>query len=154
MRHSHQWMVGALLIIACLQLSACAQASPDYAGEDNTSAPARVVHITGTSLNNVILTAEAAKRLDIQTTLIHDAQLQGKTRKVIPYSAVIYDLHGETWVYTNPSPLTYIRGSVTVDHIEGDQAVLSEGPPSGTTIVAVGSPELYGTEFGVDGTGA
>jgi hypothetical protein len=60
---------------------------------------------------------------------------------------VLYDLHGETWVYTNPSPLTFVRNRVSIDNIDGDLAVLSQGPPSGTAVVTVGVPELYGTEF-------
>ena len=150
MRHSNRWMV-AILIIACLQLSACTQTP---ASTENTDSPARVERLAGTALSRVILTGEAAKRLGIQTAPVSDMRVRGTQRKVVPYSAVIYDLHGETWVYTNPSPLTYVRGRINVDYIDGDLAVLSEGPPSGTKVVTVGSPELYGTEFGVDGTGA
>jgi len=97
----------------------------------------------------VILTAQAAKRLGIETAPVRDSQVQGKLRKVVPYAAVFYDLNGKTWVYMNPEPLTFVRASISVDYIDSDLAVLSEGPPSGTGVVTVGSPELYGTEFGV-----
>jgi hypothetical protein len=97
----------------------------------------------------VILSAQAAKRLDIQTTPVRETQVRGKPGKVVPYSAVIYDLHGETWVFTNPEPLTYVRDTVKVDFIDGDLAVLSQGPPSGTMVVTVGAPELHGAEVGV-----
>lgn len=70
-------------------------------------------------------------------------------RKVIPYAAVLYDLHGETWVYTNPNPLVFIRHPILVDYIEHEQAVLIEGPPAGTAVATVGVAELFGTEFGV-----
>jgi hypothetical protein len=73
----------------------------------------------------------------------------GGQRKVIPYGAVIYDLHGETWVYTNPEPLVFVRHAILVDYIEGDVAVLLEGPPAGTEVATVGVAELFGTEFGV-----
>jgi hypothetical protein len=73
----------------------------------------------------------------------------GAQRKVIPYGAVIYDLHGETWVYTNPEPLVFVRHPILVDYIEGDLAVLMEGPPAGTEVAMVGVAELFGTEFGV-----
>lgn len=76
-------------------------------------------------------------------------QGNGATRMVIPYSAVIYDVHGTTWVYTNPEPLTFVREQVTVDYIDGDNAVLAKSLASGTRIVSVGAAELYGTEFGV-----
>jgi hypothetical protein len=95
------------------------------------------------------LSARAAKRLGIETALVRDAQVQGKLRKVVPYAAVFYDLNGKTWVYTNPASLTFVRASISVDYIDGDLAVLLEGPSSGTSVVSVGSPELYGIEFGV-----
>ncbi len=147
MRHRNRWMV-AILIIAVLQLTvtACAAQTPESSPSDP---PARVERIGGTDLSRVILTAQAAKRLGIEMTPVRDAQIRGKLRKVVPYSAVLYDLNGQTWVYTNPEPLTFVRASISVDYIDSDLAVLSEGPPSGTEVVTVGSPELYGTEFGV-----
>ncbi len=74
---------------------------------------------------------------------------KGQKRKVVPYSAVLYDVHGETWVYTNPEPLVFIRHKVDVDYIEGDVAVLEEGPRSGTAVVTVGASLLLGTELGI-----
>jgi hypothetical protein len=73
----------------------------------------------------------------------------GMERKIVPYAAVIYGPRGETWVYTNPEPLTFIRNPIVIDYIEGDQVVLSDGPPPGTKVVTVGAAELYGTESGV-----
>jgi hypothetical protein len=71
--------------------------------------------------------------------------------KVVPYAALIYGVHGETWVYTNPELLVYVREPVVVDYIEGDQAVLTEGPPAGTLVVTAGGAELFGAESGVGG---
>lgn len=73
----------------------------------------------------------------------------GAVRKIVPYSAVIYGAHGETWVYTSPEPLTYVRHPVTVDYIESGTAFLSDGPAAGTEIVSVGVTELFGAEFEV-----
>lgn len=148
MQHYNRWVV-AVLIIACLQLAACAQTPASSASQEEGTRPAKVERQAGTDLSRVILTAEAAKRLGIETAPVRDAQVRETLRKVVPYSALIYDLHGETWVYTNPGPLTYVRESISVDYIDGDLAVLSKGPPSGTVVVTVGAPELYGTEFGV-----
>jgi hypothetical protein len=151
MRHSqtwrcNQWVVTALIIIACLQLAACAQTA-SASNEGEGAPPARVERVAGTGLNRVILTAEAAKRLGIQTAPVIDMLVGGKQREIVPYAAVLYDLHGETWVYTNPAPLTYVRDGISVDFIDGDLAVLSQGPPTGTAVVTVGVVELYGTEF-------
>jgi hypothetical protein len=146
MWHSNRWMVMLLLIIAALQLTACAQTAASSASKEGEG-PAKVEPVVGTNLSRVILTAEAAKRLGIQTASVRDTQVRDQQRKVVPYAAVLYDLHGETWVYTNPSPLTFVRNRVSIDNIDGDLAVLSQGPPSGTAVVTVGVPELYGTEF-------
>jgi biotin carboxyl carrier protein len=73
----------------------------------------------------------------------------GTHRQVIPYGAVLYDLSGESWVYTNPEPLVFVRAPIEIDYVEADLAILASGPPVGTTIVTTGSAELYGAEFGV-----
>jgi hypothetical protein len=68
---------------------------------------------------------------------------------VVPYVAVIYNAEGDTFVYTSPKPLVYEREKIEVDRIEGDRALLSKGPRSGTDVVTVGATEVYGTEFEV-----
>ena len=70
-------------------------------------------------------------------------------RSTVPYTAVIYDLKGDTWVYTSPSPLTFVRHHVKVDYIDDDTAILTEAPPVGTKVVSVGVAELFGAEFGI-----
>ena len=70
----------------------------------------------------------------------------GKPQKVIPYAAVLYDPHGNTWTYTNPEPLVFVRHRIDVEFIEGDRAVLREGPAIGTTVVTAGAAELFGVE--------
>jgi hypothetical protein len=70
----------------------------------------------------------------------------GRTRKVVPYAAVYYDGHGKAWVYANPEPLVYVRMPIEIERIEGDLAVLNDGPPLGTRVVTTGAPLLYGAE--------
>jgi hypothetical protein len=85
-----------------------------------------------------------------QGVLVELAQSETATQRlIVPYAAVVYGLQGETWVYTNPEPLVFIRQSIVIDYIEGDLAILSEGPLSGTQVVVVGVAELYGAETGV-----
>jgi hypothetical protein len=74
---------------------------------------------------------------------------QETLHKVVPYEAVLYGVHGETWVYSNLEPLVYVREPIAIDFIEGDLAYLSEGPEVGTAVVTVGAEELFGTETGV-----
>lgn len=145
MHHNYRWMV-VLLIIAALQLSACQQSSTHHAER-----PAEVKHIDGSELSLVILTEKAAQRIDLKTDQVGEAKVKRSAakRKVVPYSSLIYDPNGQTWVYTSPEPLTFVRHKVEVDYIEGDVAVLNDGPPTGTVVASVGVAELYGTEFGV-----
>jgi hypothetical protein len=70
----------------------------------------------------------------------------GMQQKVIPYSAVFYDVHGNTWTYTNPEPLVFVRHRIDIEAIEGERAILKQGPATGTTIVTAGAPELMGVE--------
>jgi len=70
-------------------------------------------------------------------------------RKVIPYTALLYDTTGQTWTYTSDELLKFVRQKVTVDFIDGEKVYLSEGPTVGTTVVTYGAAELYGTETGV-----
>ncbi|HEU5098778.1 MAG TPA: hypothetical protein VFU22_07155 [Roseiflexaceae bacterium] len=145
MQFKKQWMLVAL-IVAGLQLASCGQ-TPSVAA--NKIHPATVEKIDGSDFNRVKLTEKAAQRLAIQTSQINEEQINGAQRKVIPYSAVVYGLKGETWAYTNPEPLTFIRQPITVDYIEGDKVVLVDGPASGTVVVTVGVAELYGTDTGI-----
>jgi hypothetical protein len=144
MQRSHTWMLVAL-IVAGLQLAACAQ--PSVAPPKIE--PAKIESIEGSELKRVVLTERAAERLDIQTAPVSEEQVNGAQRMVVPYAAVLYDLHGETWVYISPAPLTFVRHTITVDYIEGDTVVLLEGPPAGTAVVTVGVPELYGADTGI-----
>jgi hypothetical protein len=90
------------------------------------------------------LTAEAARRLDVQTVA---ARSDGK-RTVIPYAAVLYDPDGRTWTYTSPEQLVFVRKDISVDRIDGDSAILTAGPSPGTAVVTVGADELWGVEYG------
>ncbi|MGH3119055.1 MAG: hypothetical protein ACRDQ2_18460 [Gaiellales bacterium] len=151
MQRGNRWMVG-VLIIAGLHLSACTDKSAGAAGDhDDDDGPAKVEHLEAENLSRVILTTRAAERLDIKTAPAGEAVVarspDGTQRKVVPYAAVLYDAQGDTWVYTSPEPQVFVRHRVSVDYIDGDLAVLSEGPPTGTEVVTVGAAELFGAEF-------
>ncbi|MDQ5875088.1 MAG: hypothetical protein M3526_06875 [Actinomycetota bacterium] len=146
MRRSNLW-VAVLLIIAVLPLSACG--GTEEAADGN--AAATIEPVEGTDLGRITLTADAAKRLDIQIAPVEATGEGTQQRTVIPYSAVFYESNGETWAYTSPEDLTFVRESIVIDDIDGDLAVLSSGPPPGTMVATVGVAELFGTESGVGG---
>jgi hypothetical protein len=58
----------------------------------------------------------------------------------------MYDTNGDTWTFTNPKPLVFVRQKVVVEDIDGDRVILSEGPAAGTMVVTVGAAELMGAE--------
>jgi len=89
------------------------------------------------------------QRVSVETSMLGS----GAEQKVIPYAAVLYDTHGDTWVYTRPGPLVFVRAPIVVDYIDGDLAVLSECPPAGTEVVTSGTGELFGAESGIGGGG-
>jgi hypothetical protein len=119
-----------------------------------TGAPATIKPLAGTSLSHVTLSASAAARLGLKVAPVRKRIVavgsRRVQRKVVPYSAVLYDEQGKTWVYTRAKRLTFVRAPITVDLIRGDAAVLSAGPRPGTLVATVGAAELYGAEFEVD----
>ena len=143
MKKQHGALV-AVLILACLLFAACGRAPAETAVEE--SRPATVESLEGPEPTKETLTEDAAKRLDIQTAAAGETELNGTKRTVVPYASIIYDTEGATWVYLNPEPLTYVRHPVTVGDIKGDQAILTDALPSGSSVVTVGVAELYGAE--------
>jgi len=139
-------IAGAVLIFGITSLST---ASQTVAESESHAEPGKVEQVEGTDVGRVTLTAAGASRVGIQTTPVREERVAGQQRKIIPYAAVVYDSDGETWTYTNPEPLVFVRERIEVDHITGDQAVLTSGPAAGTAVVTVGVAELYGTELGV-----
>ncbi len=142
MPHGRRWMAG-LLIFCGLLLSACAHVAEE---EEAIDEPATLEAIEGSETSRITLTAEAVERVDIEA----DPVVAVGSETVMPYAAVFYTATGDTWAYTNPEPLTYVRVPIVVDHIRGDRAYLSEGPPSGMEVVTQGASELYGTETEVE----
>jgi hypothetical protein len=145
MKHINRWLIAVLLILAALHLVACSQET----AEATKIEPAVVEPIEGTELNRLTLTEKAVERLAIQTDSVREEQVNGQQRLVIPYGAVLYDLNGGTWAYTSPEPRVYVRQPITIEAIDGDMVVLTNGPAAGTEVVTVGAAELYGADTGI-----
>ena len=140
----------ALVVIGGLALWWGTQASGEEA--ESAAGPAVLEPLEGTGLARVRLTERAAERIDLLTTPVREAPGAGSgtPQTVVPYSSVLYDADGLTWVYTSPEPLVFVRAPIEVERIDGSLAFLSEGPPSGTAVVSLGAALLLGTEFEVD----
>ena len=136
-------VAGVALQLATMPTAMSASSGGEPTNKKNR--PAQITAIEGSKVKQLTLTEKAAKRLDIQS-----GEVLGVAGKLTaPYSSVVYDSGGETWVYTIPKPLTYVRQKIVVESISGEKAYLKDGPPSGTAVVTVGVAELYGTEKGL-----
>ena len=127
MRHINYWLLALLATVILLQGGCSASTPAQVSGEK----PATTEKIDGSEFNRVTLTEKAAQRIKLQTGKIREEEVGGKMRRVVPYSSIIYGLHGETWLYTSDTPLTFVRAPITVDYIEGDNVILIDGPALG-----------------------
>jgi multidrug efflux pump subunit AcrA (membrane-fusion protein) len=136
----HRRSILAFLVTVAFALAACGgtPAQPPAAPEE--------AGVVGTNPLEVTVSSEAAQRLGIETAAIA-ADPAGHL--AIPYSAILYDTEGKTWVYEQTKELVYVRTPVDVDAIEGDSVRLKGGLVAGATVVTVGLAELYGAETGV-----
>ena len=136
-------LLGLMLGVAAAVVVVVLLGGKDAESAATHAEPAVVEAVEGEGPRGITLTVRAAERLGIQTVRVR-ASAKGT---VVPYAALIYHPHGETWVYTSPDTLEFLRVSVGVERIEGQLAYLSKGPPVGTDVVTTGAAELYGTEF-------
>ena len=112
----------------------------EISGDDAESYRAGTVFLAGSSENHGLVPGQA---------VLVELTLFGGPRILAPYAAVIYDSSGNTWVYTTTENLVFVRHRITIDYIDGDLAVLFDGPPAGTDVVTVGAAELFGVENGI-----
>ena len=142
----------ALIVGAGLTLGGCA--SPPPATTAKAVEPVQIEAIGDTDVKRLTLTDKAAQRLAITTAAVTeertaDGAATGTVRLLMPYSALLYLPDGTTFAYTNPDGHAYVRQTVSVEGIRGDQAVLTAGPAVGTAVVTTGAAELWGAEFGI-----
>ncbi len=140
----------AAAVMSGLLSTGCGSALRVSLNEQST-ASFNVEPIAGTALNRVKLTSKAAERIAVKTAQVRQDEItregNKQMRKTVPYASVLYDSNSGTWVYTSPEPLVFVRHQIAIDYIEGDRAVLSDGPAAGTAVVTAGAAELFGTEF-------
>jgi hypothetical protein len=141
-RSTRRFAALVALAAVAVALGGCAKVPKDEEGAGEKAAKVEKVG----DESKVVLLEEAAKRLGIETTAV--AALPGG-RESVPYSAVIYDAEGHSWVFTTGEDLSYVKAPITIDRIDGDHAVLTAGPPVGTAVVSQGAEELFGVEDGI-----
>jgi hypothetical protein len=131
-------------VLLALSVTACSQTSEETGPK---YAPATLGPADAAGVKTVTFTHDAAQRVGLQTTPV----VAGRRGVAVDYAALIYDKKGQSWVYTVPQPLTFVRVKVTVDRIEKDRAALSVGPAPGVQVVTTGAAEVYGAELDIAG---
>ena len=147
---------------------------PVYAGEANTLQPNATAHVTRLSAKagDAGVQAKPAAAPPSATALANsvdfyfelpnaDARFRpgervsvslplttAENNLVVPWTAVLHDIHGGQWVYEQTAPQTFVRRRVTVERVAGKDAVLASGPAVGAKLVTDGAVELFGTELG------
>ena len=147
MPYKNQWLLAILAIITSLTFWAC----QSHDEQHHTEHPATIEKIDGSDVSRVTLSERAMERIDLRTDTVQEIQVKrsNRPRKVVPYSSLIYDPQGNTWIYISPQSRTFVRHKVDVDYIEDELVVLNDGPPIGTVVASMAVAELYGAEFGV-----
>jgi len=78
-----------------------------------------------------------------------EVPLKGTERGlVVPEASVLYDIHGDAWVYEDLGGNAYARRRVQIARHVGDRAVIERGIAENAKVVTAGAAELFGTEFG------
>lgn len=134
-----RWQALAIAALMPLTAAACSKVETS---ESSYEDPSTLTEVEGSDRMQVKFTEKAVERIGIETQVLAD----GPDGKVVPYSAVLYDPDGTTWVFTQVGPGTFLRVPVTVVDIRGQEVILSDGPAAGTEVVSVGSTELFGAE--------
>ncbi len=113
-----------------------------------TAAPPTAQAAAGTvdwyyDLDNSDARYSPGQRVGVSLTLKSQAK-----SLTVPWSAVVHDVNGGTWVYVQTDEQRYARQRVAVRYVVGKTAVLASGPEAGTPVVVAGAAELFGAETG------
>jgi hypothetical protein len=158
----------AIVVYLAAVLSGCGESTPP-----SIPASSHLERIAGNSAGQIVLSQLGAQRIGIQTVPVDAVPAPPPVTKttivagvkhtttvpapkptngpvvIVPYSAIIYAPTGQSYVFTNTRPLTYVEIPITIDHISGSAAYLLTGPKAGSKVVSVGAEELYGVQTGV-----
>jgi len=129
-------------------------AAPEAAGREaapvRPAPPITSLDVGAVELSYVLENPSGVDRPGERVTARIPLRGSGEPRLVVPWAAVLHDLHGGTWIYEQTAPCTYTRRRITVERVAGDVAVLERALElaPGAKIVTAGAAELFGVEFG------
>ncbi len=136
----------AAAVAAVLALAGCASTEEADSGEEYH--PATVEEVAGSDTPRVSLTEDAAARIALETAEVR--AVGGDA--VVPYAALVYDGDGGSWVYVEDGSLSFVRRSVAVLRVEGDDVHVGRDLTSTDRVATTGVTEIYGAELGIDGS--
>jgi hypothetical protein len=143
-------LAGLLTGLLVLGTAGCAGGTDEEDGSANGDA-AKVEPVAGSPVPQITLSDAAVERIGVVTDPVRMQASGDIQQRTIPYKAVVYDAQGKAFTYVSPAPHVYTRVPLTVDDVQGDLAVLDDGPAAGTPVVTTGAAELWGAETGVGG---
>ena len=112
-------LLGLMLGVAAAVVVVVLLGGKDAESAATHAEPAVVEAVEGEGPRGITLTFERQNGSESRRSA-YAASAKGT---VVPYAALIYDPHGETWVYTSPDPLEFLRVSVDVERIEGPSPI-------------------------------
>jgi multidrug efflux pump subunit AcrA (membrane-fusion protein) len=138
--------LAAVLVAVGIAVSGCGSTSTPA-----MPAAGKLVHVAGSPGGHVVLTPSGAQRLGVETATVRATRAHGASGPslLVPYSSLVYDPNGNTYVFISLSALTFAEVPVSVGQISGDSVYLLRGPAAGARVVTVGAEELYGVQTGV-----
>lgn len=93
-------------------------------------------------------TLPAGAALSLGERVLVRLALREPTRGLrVPAGAVVYDAQGGAWVYVAAGEHAYRRTRIDVVRAVAGGVAFGAGPALGTSVVAVGAADLFGTEF-------
>jgi hypothetical protein len=143
-------MLTAFMAVLALMI---ANGTSRGAEDEETDESVTVSDTPGTDVKTLTFTEDAMERLGIETGTVRQVVVSHNgvegPHRAVPLSAVTYDSEGNTWVYKNPAPDTFVREPITVEFMDAENMYLSQGPQVGDAIATTGVQEMIGAEFGV-----
>ena len=83
-----------------------------------------------------------------QKVLVSLTKKSGTGNYTVPYSSIVYDIYGGSWVYVKAAAQTYTRKRVEISHVIDNNVIVLRGISAGDQVVISGAAELFGAEFG------
>ena len=111
------------------------------------AAPPRA-HASNATIDRVLVASDPKGKLIPGQRVAVRLVLTSQEALTIPRAAVVYDIHGGTWVYEAVATNQFARRRIEVRSIAGEKAIVARGLKDGARIVTAGVAELFGTEFG------